>query len=284
MKVHHFFDQATATHTYIVADDATQKCAIIDSVLDYDAAAGRTDTRSADTLIDFVNTHDLTVEWILETHVHADHLTASAYLKEQLGGKIAIGEHIKDVLTYWVPLFDISHDTPMDARQFDHLFTDNETFYIGELPVKVIDTPGHTPACVSYLIDDAIFVGDVILMPYVGTARTDFPGGSAKIQYQSIEKIYALPDETRIFTCHDYPPEGQTPGYVSTVAEQKRTNAMMTANISEADYVKARNTRDENKPVPKLLLPSLQINMRAGALGEAAENGIHYLKIPLNKI
>lgn len=283
MHVHHFFDQDTATFTYIVSDEKTQQCAIIDSVLNYDMNAGKTSTVSADQVITYIQEHNLTVEWILETHAHADHLTASHYLKEKLGGKIGIGEHIKKVLDYWVPLFNTEHDTKLDGSQFDHLFKDEEIFFIGSLEVKVIHTPGHTPACVSYIINDAVFVGDTLFMPYVGTARTDFPGGSARTLYHSIHKILALPDDTKVYTCHDYPPEGQKIRYMSTVAEQKATNVMVHEGITEEEYIATRYAKDTGKAVPRLLLPSIQVNLRAGDLGKPANNGIHYIKIPLNQ-
>lgn len=284
MHIHHFFDKDTATFTYVVSDETTQKCAILDSVLDYDMNAGKTSTISADKVIAYVKENKLNVEWILETHAHADHLTASHYLKEKLGGKIGIGEHIKDVLEFWVPLFNTAHDTPLDGSQFDHLFKDGEDFKIGSIEVKVMHTPGHTPACLTYMMGDAAFVGDTIFMPYVGTARTDFPGGSAQTLYQSIQKLLSLPDKTKIYTCHDYPPEGKEVGYVSTVADQKAHNTMVHTGISEAEYIAARNSKDKGKAVPRLLLPSIQVNLRAGDLGEPENNGIQYIKIPLNKL
>jgi glyoxylase-like metal-dependent hydrolase (beta-lactamase superfamily II) len=284
MKIEHFFDKDTATFTYVVSDPKTSKCAIIDSVLDYDMNAGKTTTVSADKVIAYVKEQGLSVEWILETHAHADHLTASHYLREKLGGKIGIGEHIKEVLKFWVPLFNTAHDTSLDGSQFDHLFKDGEVFTIGSIEVKVMHTPGHTPACLTYLIEDTAFVGDTIFMPYVGTARTDFPGGSAQTLYQSIQKLLALPEATRIFTCHDYPPEGQSEGFLSTVADQKAKNSMVHDGVSEAEYVAARNAKDKGKAVPRLLLPSIQVNLRAGDLGKAESNGVQYIKIPLNKL
>ncbi len=284
MQIHHFFDQDTATFTYVVSDPKTSKCAIIDSVLDYDMHAGKTTTVSADKVIAYVKEQGLSVEWILETHAHADHLTASHYLREKLGGKIAIGEHIKEVLKFWVPLFNTAHDTSLDGSQFDHLFKDGENFAIGSIEVKVMHTPGHTPACVTYLMGDAAFVGDTIFMPYVGTARTDFPGGSAQTLYQSIQKLLSLPETTKIYTCHDYPPQGESEGYVSTVADQKAKNSMVHDGVSEEEYVAARNAKDVGKAVPRLLLPSIQVNLRAGDLGKAENNGVQYIKIPLNKL
>lgn len=284
MDIQHFFDNDTATFTYVVSDPSTRQCAIIDSVLDYDMASGKTSTRSADAVIAYVKAQKLSVQWILETHVHADHLTASHYLKEELGGKIGIGEHVKDVLAYWVPLFNSGHDTKLDGSQFDHLFKDGETFSIGTIPVRVIYTPGHTPACVCYHMKDAVFVGDTIFMPYVGTARTDFPGASAATLYNSIQKLYALADDTRIYVCHDYPKEGDKERCFTTIAEEKKNNVLVHQGIGEGDYVKNRNARDVGKPVPRLLLPSLQVNLRAGTFGQPEANGICYVKIPVDKL
>ncbi|MDP3533206.1 MAG: MBL fold metallo-hydrolase [Alphaproteobacteria bacterium] len=284
MHIHHFFDIDTATFTYVVSDPETRKCAIIDPVLDYDMHAGKTSTVSSDKVITYVKEQDLSVEWILETHAHADHLTGSHYLKEKLGGKIGIGEHIKDVLKFWVPLFNTAHDTPLDGSQFDCLFKDGEVFSIGSLEVKVMHTPGHTPACVTYLMGGAAFVGDTIFMPYVGTARTDFPGGNASTLYQSIQKILSLPETTKIYTCHDYPPQGEPVGYVSTVADQKAKNSMVHEGVTEAEYVAARTAKDKGKAVPRLLLPSIQVNLRAGNFGKSEANGVQYIKIPLNKL
>jgi glyoxylase-like metal-dependent hydrolase (beta-lactamase superfamily II) len=284
MKIEHFFDHDTATFTYVVSDPKTNKCAIIDSVLNYDMSAGKTSTKSADIIINHITDNNLTVEWILETHAHADHLTASHYLREKLGGKIAMGEKITEVLEFWVPLFNIEDDTPLDGSQFDHLFKDGEIFHIGSIEVKVMHTPGHTPACVTYLIEDAAFAGDTIFMPYVGTARTDFPGGSAETLYQSIQKILSLPENTRVFTGHDYPTQGNQEKHISTVAEQKKKNIMVNDSVSKEQYVTARNAKDVGKTVPRLLLPAIQINLRAGDLGKREKNGVQYIKVPLNKL
>lgn len=283
MRVQAFFDYNTATVSYIVIDPETNQCAILDSVMDYDPFSGRITSTSADQLIAYIKENKLSVQWILETHIHADHLTAASYLKEKLGGKIGISNKITEVLAYWVPLFNTQQDTPLDASQFDYLFNDGETFHVGKLAVKVIHTPGHTPACVSYQMEDAIFVGDALFMPYVGTARTDFPGGSPEQLYQSLQKILTLPDNTRIFTCHDYPPQGEAPKWESTVAEEKQKNVMVNAGIDERTFIANRKQRDTNKPVPKLLIPSLQYNLRAGSLGNAEKNRIHYIKIPINQ-
>ncbi len=279
-----FFDPDTATFTHIVSDPSTQKCAIIDSVLDYDQYSGRTKTKSADQVIDYINEAKLSVEWILDTHIRADHITASHYLKEKLGGQIGIGAKIKDVLALWVPIFNTNKDTNLDASQFDHLFEDGEVFKLGNVDVKVLHTPGHTPACSSYLIEDAIFVGDTIFMPDIGTARTDFSGGSAASLYDSVKKILSLPDETRIFMCHDYPPQGRDVAWLATVKEQKEKNVLLHDGISKEEYVAVRNKRDEGKAVPKLLLPSIQANLRAGTFGEPEDNNVKYIKIPVDKI
>lgn len=279
-----FFDSDTSTFTHVVSDPNTRKCAIIDSVLDYDQYSGRTNTKSVDQVISYINEEKLSSEWILDTHIHADHITASHYLKEKLGGKIGIGAKIKDVLALWVPIFNTNKDTPLDASQFDKLFQDGEVFKLGNVDVKVLHTPGHTPACSSYLIEDAIFVGDTIFMPDIGTARTDFPGGSAASLYDSVKKILSLSDETRIFMCHDYPPEGRDVAWLATVKEQKEKNVLLHDGISKEEYVAVRNKRDEGKAVPKLLLPSIQANLRAGTFGEPEDNKVRYIKIPVDKI
>lgn len=284
MKIRHFYDKETATFTYLLIDEATRNCAVIDSVLNYDIFSGRTSTTSADELIAIIKQENLTLVWILETHIHADHLTAASYLQEKLGGKIGIGSEIKEVLNFWVPLFNTQQDTPLDASHFDHLFADGEEFLIGNLRVKVLHTPGHTSACVSYLIGDSIFVGDTIFTPEMGTARTDFPGGNAAQLYDSIQKIFELPGETKIFIGHDYPKDGEQPLFSCSVKDQKEKNILVKEGISKAQYVETRNKRDFGKAVPKLLLPAIQINLRAGRFGAAESNGTHYIKIPLNKI
>lgn len=284
IRIKTFFDVDTATFTHVVSDPSTQKCAIIDSVLDYDQYSGRTKTHSADQIINYVTQEKLSAEWILDTHIHADHITASHYLKEKIGGKIGIGSRIKEVLAFWVPIFNTGKDTPLDASQFDHLFEDHEMFKLGNLDVKVFHTPGHTPACSSYYIEDAIFVGDTIFMPDIGTARTDFPGGSAATLYDSVKKILSLPNETRIFLCHDYPPEGRNVTWLTTVKEQKEKNILLHDGISKEAYVATRNKRDEGKAVPKLLLPSIQANLRTGTFGTQEENKIRYIKIPVDTI
>lgn len=279
-----FFDSATSTFTHIVSDNSSDKCLVIDSVLDYDQYSGRVTTKSADKVIEYISKENLSVEWILDTHIHADHITASNYLKEKLGGKIGIGSKIKDVLNFWVQIFNTEKDTNLDASQFDKIFEDNEIFKLGNLDVKVLHTPGHTPACVSYLIEDNIFVGDTIFMPDIGTARTDFPGGSASLLYDSIRKILSLPECTKIFMCHDYPTAGRNVAYFSTIKEQKDKNILVRDSISKEEYVNARNRRDEGKSVPKLLFPSIQANLRTGKFGLPEKNNVQYIKIPINKI
>lgn len=278
-----FFDTDTATFTYLVSDHHSKKTAIIDSVLNYDQYSGSWHTKSAEEVIAYIKEYNLKVEWILETHIHADHLTASHHLKDAVGGKTGIGSHIKDVLATWVPIFNTSSDTPLDGSQFDNLFQDNQVIKLGDTEIKILHTPGHTPACVSYLIEDAIFVGDTIFMPDLGTARTDFPGGSAATMFDSIQKILSLPDETRIFTCHDYPPQGRNANCLSTIKEQKDSNVLINSHTAKPDYIAARNKRDTGKAVPKLLLPAIQFNLRGGQFGKSENNGTQYIKIPVNK-
>jgi glyoxylase-like metal-dependent hydrolase (beta-lactamase superfamily II) len=284
-EIEAFFDEATFTVSYVVIDPQTSACAIVDSVLDYDPASGRTDTGSADRIIDFIKSQDLKTEWILETHVHADHLSAAPYLKEALGGKIAIGFNISKVQSVFAVLFGAEDGFDADGSQFDHLFKDGEEFRIGAMGAKAIWTPGHTPACMVYHIGDAAFVGDTLFMPDFGTARCDFPGGDARELYHSIQKIFALPDQTRLFMCHDY----KAPGRVSfvwetSVAEEKARNIHVGGGTDEATFVKMRTERDAQLSMPRLILPSVQVNMRAGDLPPAEGNGLRYLKIPLNAV
>ena len=285
LNVTGFFDDATNTISYVAADPKTKKCAIIDSVLDYDPDAGRTSYASADKIVAFVKESGLTVEWILETHVHADHLSAAPYLKNKLGGKLAIGDHITTVQDVFGKMFNAGPGFKHDGSQFDRLFSDGDTFEVGSVPAKVLHTPGHTPACVSYVIGDAVFVGDTLFMPDYGTARCDFPGGDAEQLYHSVQKILALPDETRMFLCHDYKPEGRTE-YVweTTVGEQRRKNVHVHEGVGVDEFVKMRRSRDAKLAVPRLILPSVQVNMRAGHMPPAEDNGISYLKIPINVI
>jgi len=280
-----FFDEATFTATHVVWDPETRKAAVVDSVKDYDPKSGRTSTASADTLIAFVEAEGLSVDWILETHVHADHLTAAPYLKAKLGGRIAIGARIDTVQGVFKKVFNAEEDFATDGRQFDKLLEDGETFRIGNLEAKVIHTPGHTPACSTYVIGDAAFVGDTLFMPDYGTARCDFPGGDARQLYRSIRKILALPPQTRLFLCHDYKAPGRD-RYVweSTVAEQRARNVHVHDGVSEDDFVKMRRERDKTLQMPVLILPSVQVNMRAGDLPPAEGNGVRYLKIPVDAL
>lgn len=280
-----FFDEATFTATHVVWDPQTKKAAIVDSVKDYDPKSGRTRTTSADKVIDFVKKQGLTAEWILETHVHADHLTAAPYLQDKLGGKIAIGARINTVQGVFKKVFNAEDDFATDGRQFDKLFEDGETFKIGTLEARVMHTPGHTPACSTYVIGDAAFVGDTLFMPDFGTARCDFPGGDARTLYRSIQKILALPPQTRIFLCHDYKAPGRDKFvWETTVAEEKAKNIHVHDGISEDDFVKMRTERDKTLEMPVLILPSVQVNMRAGEMPPAEDNGVHYLKIPIDAL
>ena len=279
-----FFDPATWTLTYIVKDPNSSSCAVVDSVLDYEAASGRTKTKSADQVIAMVESENLTVEWILETHVHADHLSAAPYLHNKLGGKIGIGAHITDVQNIFGNLFNAEPEFRRDGSQFDHLFTDGDTFAIGGLTATAMHTPGHTPACMTYHIGDALFVGDTMFMPDFGTARCDFPGGDARVLYQSIQRLLALPPETRMFMCHDYMPNGREMQYETTVGEQKASNLHVHDGVSEDEFVAMRSAKDKTLSMPTLILPSVQVNMRAGELPPAEDNGVRYLKIPLDAV
>jgi glyoxylase-like metal-dependent hydrolase (beta-lactamase superfamily II) len=278
-----YFDSATNTVSYIVADPLTRECAVIDSVLDYDPKSGRTATRSADQIIRSVHERDLQTRWILETHAHADHLSAAQYLREALGGRVCIGEHIKSVQRLFGGVFNLEAGFRPDGSQFDHLFRDGETFAIGQFTVDVLHTPGHTPACVTYHIGDAAFVGDTLFMPDYGTARADFPGGDARTLYRSIQRVLALPPGTRLFMCHDYLPPGRTHfAWESTVAEQRRANIHVRLGATEDAFVHMRARRDVDLGMPALLLPAIQVNIRAGHLPPPEGNGVRYLKIPLN--
>lgn len=279
-----FFDPTTELFSYVVADPTTLKAAIIDSLLDYDQYSGRTKTTSAEKIIAYVKGKKFELEWILETHIHADHLTASKFIQQHLGGKTAIGEHISEVLQYWVPIFNSSQDTPLDASQFDFLLHDQQIIKLGSIEIKVLHTPGHTPACVSYLIEDNIFVGDTLFMPDLGTARADFPGGNATALYDSINKIFALPDDTKIFLCHDYPPATRGPQNETSVKIQKKQNVFINSKTSKQDYIARRNARDQTLALPKLIIPSIQVNLRLGTFGNPEKNGIQYVKIPIDKL
>ena len=282
MIIQHFYDKTTGTLSYVLSDPLTNLCAIIDSVMDYDLESGQCATQSANKIIQYIQQKKLTVQWILETHIHADHLSAAQYLKKQLGGKIAIGANIQIILDYWGKIFDIVDD--LKPGNFDILFKEGEIFKIGALEVKVLYTPGHTPVCTSYLIkkESAVFVGDTLFAPSRGTARADFPGGSAKILYQSIHKLYQLVDNTRVYICHDYPESDQEPYFMATIAEHKKNNSMVAEIISEEDYIKIRNKRDNTLAVPKLIFPAIQYNMRAGDFGKRHQNGHQFFHIPID--
>ena len=279
-----FFDPVTWTVSYVAYQQAGSACAIIDSVLDYDPKAGRTRTDSADRIVAFVREKGLQVEWILETHAHADHLTAAPYLRERLGGRIAIGRRITRVQEVFSRIFNLEDHFAADGRQFDRLLDDGETIAFGNLAARVIATPGHTPACVAYQVGDAVFVGDTLFMPDVGTARCDFPGGDAATLYRSVHKLLALPPQTRLFMCHDYPPEGRAPQWQATVAQEREHNIHVHAGIGEADFVAMRKARDATLEMPNLILPSIQVNIRGGDMPPPEDNGLSYLKIPINAI
>jgi glyoxylase-like metal-dependent hydrolase (beta-lactamase superfamily II) len=282
-KVEAFFDPATYTYSYVVTDPGSKRCAIIDSVLDYDPASGRTSYNSANRLIQYVRDHQLQVDWLLETHVHADHLSAAPYLKRELGGQLAIGENITIVQHTFGKLFNAGTEFATDGRQFDQLFKDGDSFMVGNIEARAIHTPGHTPACMTYLIGDAGFVGDTLFMPDYGTARCDFPGGDAHTLFQSIRKLFALPGETRLFMCHDYKAPGRADyRFETTVAEQRAHNVHVHEGIDESDFVAMRSARDATLGMPTLILPSVQVNMRGGQLPPAEDNGTRYLKIPLD--
>lgn len=280
-----FFDEATNTITYLVKDPGSDACAIIDSVLDFDYASGRTDTRSADAVIAKVRELGLRVEWVLETHVHADHLSAAPYIQERVGGKIGIGDRITVVQDTFGKIFNEGTEFQRDGSQFDQLFKEGDTLTIGGLTGRVLHTPGHTPACLTYVIGDAAFVGDTLFMPDYGTARCDFPGGSAEALFASIQKILALPDETRIFVGHDYLPQGRDSyAWESTVGDQKAFNIHIGKGRPAEEFVAMRQARDATLGMPRLIIPSLQVNMRAGHMPPAEEDGAVYLKVPVNKL
>ncbi len=282
--VTHFFDEPTNTFSYVVQDPDSSACAIIDSVLDFDYAAGRTDIRSANQIIAFVREKRLEVAWVLETHVHADPLSAAPYLHDQLGGKTGIGAHIVEVQEIFGKAFNAGTEFARDGSQFDALFKENDTFAIGALEGRVLHTPGHTPACLTYVIGDAAFVGDTLFMPDYGTARCDFPGGDARTLYHSIQKVLSLPEQTRLFLCHDYKAPGRELfQHETSVAEQRKTNVHVHDGISEEEFVKMRTERDATLGMPRLIIPSVQVNMRAGELPPAEDNGQVYLKVPINR-
>lgn len=282
-QVQDFFDEATNTYSYVVIDSATKQCAIIDSVLNYDAASATTCTKGADAIIEFVQAHNLSVEWILETHVHADHLTAAQHLKDKLGGKVAMSHKITTVQDTFAAIYHVDPIKEGLAQAFDYLFKDHEAFMIGCMQAYNIPTPGHTPACLSYVIGDAVFVGDTVFMPDYGTARCDFPKGNASILFDSIQALYQLPDDTRVFLCHDYKPESRDQYQcLTSIGQQKQANIHLNAQTSKQAFVNMREKRDAILAMPKLILPAIQINMNAGHFPKPESNGQRYLKLPID--
>ncbi len=279
-----FFDPNTWTVTYVVSSNISRQAAIIDPVLDYDFKSGHTSTKSADEVMAYIKAQDLTVDWILETHAHADHLSGAHYVKTQVGGRIAIGENIRAVQSTFKTVFNLDADFATDGRQFDHLFKDGEVFKIGDVQASAMLVPGHTPADMAYQIEDSVFVGDTLFMPDVGTARADFPGGDAHALYRSIHKVLALPLETQIFVCHDYPPDLRQAAWQTTVGEQRAKNIHVRDGISEEQFVAMRAARDATLEMPTLIIPAIQVNVRAGEMPAPEANGIRYLKVPLNAL
>ncbi|MCZ6560188.1 MAG: MBL fold metallo-hydrolase [Gammaproteobacteria bacterium] len=284
IQIESFFHQATSTFSHVVADPDSGQAAIIDPVLDFDYKSGRTSTESADQLITWLGENGCQAEWILETHSHADHLTAAMYLRGKLGAKIGIGEGITEVQKTFAKVFNFADDFPVDGSQFDHLFQDNEEIRIGSISGRVMHTPGHTSDSVTYLFGDAAFVGDTMFMPDFGTGRCDFPGGDARLLYQSIQKIYQLPDETRVFLCHDYPPASREKTCMTTIVDGKQHNIHINASSNIDEFIRMRKARDAQLAMPALILPSIQVNIRAGALPERENNGTRYLKLPLDRL
>jgi glyoxylase-like metal-dependent hydrolase (beta-lactamase superfamily II) len=283
MRIQHFFDEQTFTLTYVVYDEDGKTGVVIDTVMDFDPSSGRTRNDSSDKVAKFIDEHGLAIPYVLDTHAHADHFTDLQYFRGRYGAKTVIGKYITVVQAMFRDIFNLGAGFPVDGSQFDVLLGDGETLDAGPIRIKAIHTPGHTPACLTYQIEDALFVGDAIFMPDFGTARCDFPGGSGETLYDSIQELYALPDETRVFTCHDYMPGGRELEYQSTIGEQKKSNVQLNENTSKEAYVAFRTERDAGLSLPKLILPSLQVNIRAGRLPEPEENGTAYLKTPLNK-
>lgn len=280
-----FFDEATNTVSYVVHDPATDEAAIIDSVLDYEAASGRTSHGSADVIIEYVNTNNLKVNWLIETHAHADHISAAPYLQERIGGKLSIGKEIIRVQDVFGKLFNAGTDFERDGSQFDHLFVDGERFKVGSLEGIALHVPGHTPADMAFIIGDAAFVGDTIFMPDFGTARADFPGGDARQLFQSIRRLLSLPDETRLFLCHDYMAPGRDDyAWETTIGQQRLENVHVKDGVTEQEFVDMRTTRDASLAMPNLILPSVQVNIRGGRLPEPEDNGVSYIKIPVNAV
>lgn len=280
-----FFDKATFTVSYVLKDPGSNLCAVIDSVLDYDPKSGRTNTVSADAIIAYIKARELKVEWLLETHAHADHLSAAPYIQKECGGTTGIGSHITEVQDVFGKLFNVEKGFQTDGRQFEHLFRDGEVFAIGGLKLRAMHTPGHTPACMTYVTDHAAFVGDTLFMPDFGTARADFPGGDARTLFRSIQKVLALPDETTLYMCHDYKAPGRDEyKWETTVAEQKAANIHVGAGKTEDAFVAMREARDAQLEMPTLILPSVQVNIRAGQMPPAEDNGVSYIKIPINQL
>jgi glyoxylase-like metal-dependent hydrolase (beta-lactamase superfamily II) len=279
-----FFHEPTFTFSYVVSDADSGKCVIIDPVLDFDAKSGRTSTGAADRIVAFVTDKGLDAQWILETHVHADHLSGASDLGERLGAPVGIGEHVKEVQATFKKIFNVEPGFATDGSQFDRLLRDGDTISVGNLNVSVMHTPGHTPACLSYLVADAAFVGDTLFMPDFGTARADFPGGDARTLYRSMHKLLALPPQTRLFMCHDYMPNGRPLAWESSVTDERAENIHVRDGVSEDEYVTMRSARDQTLDMPALLLPSVQVNMRAGRFPPAEDNGVSYLKLPINAL
>jgi glyoxylase-like metal-dependent hydrolase (beta-lactamase superfamily II) len=279
-----FFDSATWTVSYVLWDHATRRAAVIDPVLDYDFKSGHTGTGSADTVLDYVRTSALQVDWILETHAHADHLSGARYLQSRVGGRVAIGENIREVQATFKKIYNLERSFLPDGSQFDHLFRDGEVFHVGNTEVTALLVPGHTPADMAYRVDGAVFVGDTLFLPTSGSARADFPGGDAHRLYQSMRRLLALPPETVMYVCHDYPPEGRAPRWQTTVAEQRAQNIHVRDGIGEEEFVAMRKARDATLEVPSLILPAIQVNVRAGAMPPADDNGVAYLRIPINAL
>jgi len=283
-KITGFFDEETSTISYVVYDMTSKKCAVIDSVLDFDFSSGTIDYHNAEKIISFIEKMKLDLEWLIETHVHADHLSASPYIQKKLGGKIGISEKISDIQNIFGKTFNAGTEFQRDGSQFDRLFKDNDEYKIGSIKCKVINTPGHTPACTAHVIGNSIFVGDTLFMPDLGSARADFPGGDARELYRSIQKILSYPDDTLIFVCHDYPPTSRKVEWVTTVGEQKKKNIHVKTSIGEDEFVKVREARDKTLNMPKLIIPSIQVNMRAGNLPPAEDSGDVFIKVPINSM
>lgn len=285
LQVKAFLDDDSETFSYVLYHQHERNAVVIDPVLDFDYKSGRTGTDGAQRMVDFVKAEGLRVEWVLETHAHADHLSAAPFVKEKVGGQIGIGEHIKDVQKIFKDVFDLEKEFLPNGHQFDHLFKDGETFAVGSIKFRVMHTPGHTPADLCYIVNEhMIFVGDTMFMPDVGTARCDFPGGSASTLYRSIQKILALPESTEMYICHDYPPEGREHEYKTTVGAQRKHSKHVHDGVTEAEFVKMREERDATLEMPRLILPSIQVNIRAGRMPPADENGKVYLKLPIDQL